>query len=131
MGAPPAAASAPVVVHCQPGVDSAAQRAVVELLRAQLAEKRQEGVAVAAYRHGKLLVSAWAGAGVQRDTLFMAASVSKGVTAAALAVLHSRGLLDYTAPVCRYWPAFAANGKEDITVEQARATSDCARVCCA
>ena len=27
------------------------------------------------------------------------------------------GLLDYNEKVCKYWPEFANNGKEDITLE--------------
>ena len=34
-----------------------------------------------------------------------------------LAIFTSRGLLDYKERVCKYWPEFAQNGKEDITVE--------------
>jgi CubicO group peptidase (beta-lactamase class C family) len=35
-----------------------------------------------------------------------------------LAVAHSRGWLDYEKPVCKYWPEFAQQGKERITVRQ-------------
>jgi hypothetical protein len=35
-----------------------------------------------------------------------------------LAIAHSRGWLDYDELVCRYWPEFAQNGKEKITVRQ-------------
>ena len=35
-----------------------------------------------------------------------------------VALLHSRGLVDYDAPVARYWPEFARNGKDAITVRQ-------------
>jgi CubicO group peptidase (beta-lactamase class C family) len=35
-----------------------------------------------------------------------------------LALAHSRGWLDYEERVCRYWPEFAQNGKETITVRQ-------------
>ena len=107
------------VVHTDSSLDTAANAAVVALLRQQVAEGRQAGVAVAAFRHGRLIAHAWAGDGVRADTLFMAASVSKGCVAAALAVLHSRGLLDYAAPVSKYWAAFAARGKAEVTVEQA------------
>jgi hypothetical protein len=31
-------------------------------------------------------------------------------------LLHCRGLVDMNAPMSQYWPAFAANGKEGITV---------------
>jgi CubicO group peptidase (beta-lactamase class C family) len=35
-----------------------------------------------------------------------------------MAIAHSRGWLDYEQPVCKYWPEFAQNGKEGITVRQ-------------
>jgi CubicO group peptidase (beta-lactamase class C family) len=36
----------------------------------------------------------------------------------ALALAHSRGLFDYDDPVAQYWPEFAQEGKEAITVRQ-------------
>jgi CubicO group peptidase (beta-lactamase class C family) len=35
-----------------------------------------------------------------------------------LALAHSRGWLDYEERVCAYWPEFAQQGKERITVRQ-------------
>jgi CubicO group peptidase (beta-lactamase class C family) len=35
-----------------------------------------------------------------------------------LAIAHSRGWLDYDERVCAYWPEFAQQGKEGITVRQ-------------
>lgn len=35
-----------------------------------------------------------------------------------LVLAHSRGWLDYEAPVCRYWPEFAQQGKDKIKVRQ-------------
>ena len=35
-----------------------------------------------------------------------------------LALAHSRGWLDYDERVAAYWPEFAQNGKETITVRQ-------------
>src|SRR5207253_2449022 len=52
----------------------------------------------------------------REDTLAPLFSTTKGVSALALALAHSRGLLDYDAPVARYWPAFAAHGKAAVTV---------------
>src|SRR5262245_66191285 len=40
------------------------------------------------------------------------------MSSVALAVAHSRGLFDYNAPVADYWPEFAQNGKERVTVRQ-------------
>ncbi|MGW6518215.1 serine hydrolase domain-containing protein [Streptomyces sp. NPDC054950] len=52
----------------------------------------------------------------QRDTLTNVWSCTKTVTALAALLLVERGLLDVDAPVARYWPEFAAAGKEDVRV---------------
>jgi CubicO group peptidase (beta-lactamase class C family) len=54
----------------------------------------------------------------RQDTLVLVFSVTKGMTATALAVAHARGLLDYDRPVAASWPEFAEAGKEAITVRQ-------------
>jgi CubicO group peptidase (beta-lactamase class C family) len=47
------------------------------------------------------------------DTIFDLASLTKPVaTSIAVMQLHERGKLDLNAPVARYWPRFATNGKE-------------------
>ena len=46
------------------------------------------------------------------DTLQLVFSVSKGITAAALALCVEKGWLDYQAPVAQYWPEFGVNGKQ-------------------
>ena len=48
----------------------------------------------------------------------MVYSATKGLAAMALAVAHSRGWLDYEEPMCKYWPEFAQQGKNRITVRQ-------------
>lgn len=45
-------------------------------------------------------------------------STTKGLAAMTLAIAHSSGWLDYEERVCAYWPEFAQNGKERITVRQ-------------
>jgi CubicO group peptidase (beta-lactamase class C family) len=50
------------------------------------------------------------------DTLSIVWSSTKGATALCAHVLASRGLLDLDAPVSKYWPEFAQNGKENVTV---------------
>ncbi|CAF1264376.1 unnamed protein product [Adineta steineri] len=50
------------------------------------------------------------------ETLQIVYSTSKGVIAAAVALCVDKGWLDYDAPVAKYWPEFAAEGKENITV---------------
>ena len=53
-----------------------------------------------------------------RDTMSLCFSTSKGVAATAIHILATDGLLDYDAPVARYWPEFGQKGKEAITVRQ-------------
>jgi CubicO group peptidase (beta-lactamase class C family) len=80
------------------------------------------GMQVAVYLHGELLIDAAAGSTapgggpVDTETLFPVLSVSKAITATAVHLQAERGLLDYHRPVADYWPRFAANGKEQITV---------------
>src|SRR6201987_2262097 len=54
----------------------------------------------------------------QRDTMVVVHSASKGLAAMTLAIAHSRGWLNYDEGVCTYWPEFAQQGKERITVRQ-------------
>ncbi|KAH6682149.1 beta-lactamase/transpeptidase-like protein [Plectosphaerella plurivora] len=82
------------------------------------------GISVAAYHRGELIVDAFAGVAdkttekpVDAQTLFPVFSVTKGVTALALHIQAERGFVDLNAPVAQYWPEFATNGKEGITVE--------------
>jgi CubicO group peptidase (beta-lactamase class C family) len=85
-------------------------------------ERNSGGAAVAVYHRGELVVDLWGGtrnghdAPWTRDTLAMCFSTTKGVASTALHLLADRGLVDYDAPVATYWPEFAQNGKEGITV---------------
>ena len=72
---------------------------------------------------GEPVVDVWAGTRDldgdlpwERDTMALSFSTTKGVSATVLHRLVDRGLLDVRAPVADYWPAFGANGKQDITV---------------
>ncbi len=89
------------------------------------AERGEIGAAVAAYWRGEKVVDLWGGARVpgaaspwNRDTMVVVMSTTKGLAAMTLAVANARGWLDYDAPVARYWPEFAQNGKGAITVRQ-------------
>ena len=52
------------------------------------------------------------------DTRFWVASATKPIVSSAIWLLMGDGKLDITLPVARYLPEFAANGKQDVTVEQ-------------
>lgn len=98
------------------------------LLDNAVREGRETGIQVAVYRCGKLIVDAWAGTAdpesdlpVNGDTLFPVFSCSKGIAATVIHILVERGILDYDAPIAQYWPEFAQNGKEKITLRHALA----------
>lgn len=50
------------------------------------------------------------------DTLSVNFSVGKGVMATLIAILVSRGLLDYDTPIGDYWADFRVNGKANISL---------------
>ena len=88
-------------------------------------ERGEIGAAVAAYWRGQNVVDLWGGRRApdgdtpwNRDTMVVVMSITKGLSAMTLAVANARGWLDYDAPVSRYWPEFAQNGKGAITVRQ-------------
>jgi CubicO group peptidase (beta-lactamase class C family) len=72
------------------------------------------------YASGTPVVDLWAGQTDRGtwtpDTRTVLFSVGKGVTTICLLMAAERGLLDLDAPVARYWPEFAANGKAATTV---------------
>jgi CubicO group peptidase (beta-lactamase class C family) len=85
----------------------------------------ERGAAVCLSVDGRVVVDlcgGWADADTGRpwapDTLVNMFSVGKAMTALCTVLLVSDGVLDGDAPVARYWPAFAAAGKEAVTVRQ-------------
>jgi len=89
-------------------------------------EHRHElGAACSVYYRGEKAVDLWGGIRNketgdpwEEDTMAIVASATKGPAAMTIALAHSRGLLDYEACVSRYWPEFAQQGKERITIRQ-------------
>ncbi|CAF0964068.1 unnamed protein product [Rotaria sordida] len=89
-----------------------------------LAEGLDIGASLCIYHRGQCVVDLYGGwKDIQRkkepytsDTLQLVFSVSKGIMAAAIALCVEKGWLDYDIPVAQYWPEFAANGKQNITV---------------
>ena len=86
-------------------------------------EDREIGSCFAVYKDGKPLIDLWGGfqdkektKPWQKDNLVTVYSTTKGVAAFCIALAMERGLLRYEEKVSTYWPEFANNGKEDITV---------------
>lgn len=104
--------------HCDPAFNS-----VRELLQQRVANGKELGASLCVNIDGKNVLDIWGGhADVARskpwvkDTLTAVWSCSKVVTSLAALILVDRGLLDVDEKVATYWPEFAANGKENITV---------------
>jgi CubicO group peptidase (beta-lactamase class C family) len=80
------------------------------------------GAALSAYVNGTKVVDIWGGDAApdrpwDAQTLVLAFSVAKGITAFVMQLLAERGKLDISEPVAHYWPEFAKNGKGAVTVE--------------
>jgi CubicO group peptidase (beta-lactamase class C family) len=104
--------------ECAPGFEEVA-RAFARNFR----DGTQTGAGVSVYLRGREVVNLWggfadeaAGRPWERDTLAVLASPTKSVAAGALFVLIERGVLELDAPIARYWPEFAAAGKESVTL---------------
>lgn len=98
---------------------------VADAFRRNFARHGEIGAAVAVFAGAEPVVDLWAGyrdrrrsVPWERDTIVPVFSSTKGMAAFSIATLVSRGLLDYAQPVAAYWPEFAAQGKESITVRQ-------------
>ena len=99
--------------------------AVRETFIENFTRRRELGGGCCAYYRGEKVVDLWGGVRDkqtdepwERDTMVVVHSATKGLAAMTLAVAHSRGWLDYEERVCKYWPEFAQQGKEKITVRQ-------------
>jgi len=98
---------------------------VREAFAENFTERGELGGACCAYHRGEKVVDLWGGIRNKEtgepwkeDTMVLVWSASKGLSAMTLALAHSRGLLDYGEPIATYWPEFAQQGKEKITVRQ-------------
>ena len=87
--------------------------------------RRELGGACCAFQGGQKVVDLWGGIRNKQtgepweeDTMVVVHSATKGLAAMTLAIAHSRGWLDYEEKVAAYWPEFAQQGKEKITVRQ-------------
>ena len=101
--------------------------AVRDEFERNLAERGEVGASVNVIVDGQVVVDLWGGTTDPRveteesppweaDTAVVVYSCTKGATALSAHVLIDRGLLDLDAPVGDYWPEFASNGKESVTV---------------
>lgn len=99
--------------------------AVREAFAYNLDSGQDIGASVAVFVDGERVVDLWGGhfdatytRRFERDTIAQTYSATKTVTALCALVLADRGGIDLDAPVARYWPEFAAEGKSEIVVRQ-------------
>lgn len=96
-------------------------------VRAAFAANLQDGTDIGASfcatLEGETVVDLWGGYADEartrpwaRDTIINVYSTTKTMTALTALLLADRGELDFDAPVARYWPEFAAAGKQDVKV---------------
>jgi CubicO group peptidase (beta-lactamase class C family) len=102
--------------------------AVREEFERNFAERGDVGAAVCVTLDGETVVDLWGGTADpatgrawERDTIGVVWSCTKGATALCVLMLVTRRQLDLDAPVASYWPEFAQNGKDAITVRKALA----------
>src|SRR3954468_15653085 len=95
-------------------------RAVFE---GNLASGADVGASFCATLEGEVVVDLWGGFADpaktrpwERDTIVNVYSTTKTMTALTALLVADRGELDFDAPVARYWPEFAANGKAEVKV---------------
>lgn len=79
------------------------------------------GAALVVYFQGRKVVDIWTGKkseteSWQAGTLSVCYSTGKGVLSTLAHILVSEGFLDYDIPVAQYWPEFAQQGKDKITL---------------
>jgi CubicO group peptidase (beta-lactamase class C family) len=93
------------------------------MMAANLASGADLGASFCATIDGEPVVDIWGGwADVEKtrrweaDTIVNVYSTTKTMCAITALLLADRGEIDFAAPVARYWPEFAANGKEAVTV---------------
>lgn len=86
------------------------------------------GASFAAIRDGEIIVNLWGGWADReqqrpwtRDTIVPVYSTTKGISALVLAKVFGEGAFDYETLLAALWPAFAAHGKDKISIAQALA----------
>lgn len=105
------------------GVTQDRYGAVREVFEANLANGEDVGASFCATVEGETVVDLWGGWADPgktrpwtRDTIVNVYSTTKTMTALTALLVADRGELDFDAPVAKYWPEFAANGKAGVKV---------------
>ena len=99
--------------------------AVREAFAANFKLGHELGAACSVYYQGEKVVDLWGGIRNkatgepwEEDTIVIIASATKGLAGLAMALANSSRLFDYDDLVSKYWPEFAQQGKDKITIRQ-------------
>jgi CubicO group peptidase (beta-lactamase class C family) len=99
---------------------------VLDVFTANFVERGDLGAGCCAFVGGRPVVDLWGGIADRSsgrrwtgDTAAVIFSCSKGLVALLAYLLVQDGRLDLDSPIARYWPEFAQNGKDRITLRQA------------
>ncbi|KIW77916.1 hypothetical protein Z517_07749 [Fonsecaea pedrosoi CBS 271.37] len=94
-----------------------------DLVEQRIASGEELGASLTLNVGGKTIVDIWGGWADeaktkpwQADTITNVWSSTKTIATFACLLAHERGLLNVDDPVAKYWPEFAANGKEKILI---------------
>ena len=107
--------------HFKGSIDERFIDVAEQFSRLQAARSDVGGAALTVYFQGKKVVDIYTGKKSATedwaaDTLSVCYSTGKGVLATLAHILVSAGQLEYDVPIAHYWPEFAQNGKEKMTL---------------
>lgn len=108
----------------QVGLSASGLDQATELLSSAVRSGFIPGLVTAIYRGGQLVRVGWAGARnpddpaspVERDTLFLIASLTKTVVCAGALLLLQEGAFALDQPISLHLPEFAGHGKEQVLI---------------
>lgn len=110
--------STPIHGTCDPKFSG-----VAEAFEKNFSERGEVGASVCVRIAGETVIDLWGGHTSaskkqewQEDTISIVFSCTKAATALCAQILIDRGVLKLDEKVGTYWPEFATNGKEDVTV---------------
>ncbi len=98
---------------------------VRDVMAASLESGADVGASFCATIDGETIIDIWGGWADEAktrpweaNTIVNVYSTTKTMTALTALLIADRGELDFDAPVAKYWPEFAQNGKVEVTVAQ-------------
>jgi CubicO group peptidase (beta-lactamase class C family) len=107
---------------CIKGTVAPGFESVKQLYEHNMRTLAEENTQLCIYHKGEKVVDLWASAigdpDFSPDSLVNIFSSGKSFEAIAMASLVDKGLLDYDAKITHYWPEFAKQGKQNLTVAE-------------